>query len=103
MNIRAIRESRNVSQKALGEAIGVAENTVASWEKGRNAPPGDKVAAMARFLRCSTDELLLDDSERAIAPELQPFTTATLPSKPLKQVRSGRLSAALNQLRKTEP
>lgn len=72
MNIKAIRESRSVSQKALGEVIGVAENTVASWEKGRNAPPGDKVAAMARFLRCSTDELLLDDSEREIAPELQP-------------------------------
>lgn len=73
MNIRAKRESRNVSQKALGEAIGVAENTVASWEKGRNVPPGDKVAAMARFLRCSTDELLLQDSEREIAPELRPF------------------------------
>lgn len=70
MNIRAKRESRSVSQKALGEAIGVAENTVASWERGRNVPPGDKVAAMARFLRCSTDELLLDDSEMVVAPEL---------------------------------
>lgn len=69
-NIRIKREANQVSQKALAEVLGIAENTVASWEKGKNVPPSDKVVVMAKFFHCSTDEILLEESERDIAPEM---------------------------------
>lgn len=69
-NIRSQREQRRISQKALAEAIGSGENTVAGWEKGRSIPPSDKIVAMAKLFECSTDEILLDSNERDVAPEM---------------------------------
>lgn len=65
-NIRNKRTIKKVSQKIVAEAIGVAENTVASWEKGKNLPPPDKVIALAKYFRCTTDEILLNDEERGL-------------------------------------
>lgn len=48
-NIRVRRELNRFSQKNVAEAVGVAENTIASWEKGKNVPPSDKVVAIAKF------------------------------------------------------
>lgn len=68
--IKMARTSTGYSQKALAEAIDSAENTIAGWENGRNAPPGDKVAAMARTFKCSTDAILLDESDRNESSEM---------------------------------
>ena len=70
-NIRIKREGIGLSQKALAEAIGSGENTVAGWEKGKNAPPGDKVVSMAKLFGCATDEILLDECARDVAPEIR--------------------------------
>jgi len=70
-NIRRKREASKVSQKALAEALGIAENTIASWEKGKNIPPSDRVIGIARFLKCSTDEILLDESEREVSGDVK--------------------------------
>ncbi|MCT8947071.1 helix-turn-helix domain-containing protein [Pseudomonas iridis] len=69
-NIKAKREAHQVSQKMLAEVLGIAENTVASWEKGKNVPPSDKVVTMAKYFACSTDEILLDEDERDITHEM---------------------------------
>lgn len=65
-NIRNKRALKKVSQKTVAEAVGVAENTVASWEKGKNLPPPDKVIALANYFKCTTDEILLSDEERGL-------------------------------------
>ncbi|NNA73478.1 helix-turn-helix domain-containing protein [Pseudomonas lactis] len=65
-NIRIQRELAKLSQKAVAEAIGSGENTVAGWEKGRSIPPGDKVVALAKVFQCTTDEILLSDDERGL-------------------------------------
>ncbi|MFJ7284375.1 hypothetical protein PspS35_14755 [Pseudomonas sp. S35] len=65
-NIRNKRALKKVSQKIVAEAVGVAENTVASWEKGKNLPPPDKVIAIAKYFKCTTDEILLSDEERGL-------------------------------------
>ncbi|MBN2975640.1 MULTISPECIES: helix-turn-helix domain-containing protein [Pseudomonas] len=65
-NIRNKRALKKVSQKIVAEAVGVAENTVASWEKGKNLPPPDKVIALAKYFKCTTDEILLSDEERGL-------------------------------------
>lgn len=70
-NIRSKREAHGLSQKKLAEAIESGENTLVGWEKDKNAPPGDKVAAMARLFGCSTDEILMEQHERDISPELR--------------------------------
>jgi transcriptional regulator with XRE-family HTH domain len=70
-NIRRKRETSKVSQKALAEALGIAENTVASWEKGKNIPPSDRVIGIAKFLKCSTDEILLDEAEREVSEDVK--------------------------------
>lgn len=70
-NIRIKRERKGLTQKALAEAIGSGENTVAGWEKDKNAPPGDKVIVMARFFQCSTDEILLDEGNRDVTEDVK--------------------------------
>lgn len=65
-NIRNKRAIQKVSQKIVAEAVGVAENTVASWEKGKNLPPPDKVIALAKYFKCTTDEILLSNEERGL-------------------------------------
>jgi len=70
-NIRIQRERARLSQKAVAEALGSGENTVAGWEKGRSIPPGDKVAAMAKLFKCSTDELLLEESDRNVSEDMK--------------------------------
>ncbi|GHS81674.1 hypothetical protein PAGU2196_25080 [Pseudomonas sp. PAGU 2196] len=98
-NIRRKREMLEMSQKALAEAIDSGENTVSGWEKGKNPPPGDKVAAMARLFGCSTDEILLDDHERNMAPEMTALFRrfSDLPA-PLKPLARGVIGAALGAL-----
>lgn len=97
-NIRLKRESNQVSQKALAEVLGIAENTVASWEKGKNVPPSDKVVAMAKFFHCSTDEILLEQSDRDVADEMKALFRrfSDLPDsvKPMaRNIISGMLSS----------
>ena len=70
-NIRRKRETSKVSQKVLAEALGIAENTVASWEKGKNIPPSDRVIGIAKFLKCSTDEILLEEGEREVSEDVK--------------------------------
>lgn len=70
-NIRIQRERARLSQKTVAEALGSGENTVAGWEKGRSIPPGDKVAAMAKLFKCSTDELLLEESDRNVSEDMK--------------------------------
>lgn len=86
-NIKSKRERSQTSQKVLADILGVAENTVASWEKGKNVPPSDKVIFMARYFHCSTDEILLEqherDSETEMKAVLRKFTDLPDQMKPL--------------------
>jgi DNA-binding transcriptional regulator YiaG len=38
--IRAFRKRAGLTQKRLGEMLGVEQKTVASWERGRRKPSG---------------------------------------------------------------
>lgn len=70
-NIRQRREAAGMSQKKLADALGSGMTTLVGWERDTNAPPGDKVAAMAKLFGCSTDEILLERHERDISPEMR--------------------------------
>ncbi|MFJ9085481.1 helix-turn-helix transcriptional regulator [Streptomyces sp. NPDC102384] len=55
--VRALRRARNITQSELGEAVGVGDSTVASWELGSSTPDGEKLPVLAKFFGLPLDEL----------------------------------------------
>jgi transcriptional regulator with XRE-family HTH domain len=50
--IRTAREGRGLSREAVARRIGVNAATVAAWEYGHKAPPGDeRLAMLAKVVR----------------------------------------------------
>lgn len=70
-NIRAKRESSGLSQKALAALIETPVNTYIGWEHGKNPPPADKVADLAKVFKCSTDELIFEKSDRSVTEDMR--------------------------------
>lgn len=98
-NIKQRREAAGMSQKRLADAIGSGMNTLVGWEKDTNAPPGDKVVAMAKIFGCSTDEILLERHERDISPEMRALFRrfGDLPEE-MKPMARSMMSAVLASL-----
>ena len=55
--IKEERKKKNMTQKALGEKIGVAHNTISSYESGKNAPEQNAIFKIARVLGIKVDDL----------------------------------------------
>ena len=56
--IRKIRRDRDITQKQLGELVGVTQQAVTKWEKGLAAPRVSMLPKIAAALDCSVGELL---------------------------------------------
>jgi len=56
--ITELRKNKKISQKELGELLGVAQNTVCNWENGRREPEYEMLLKLANFFGVSTDYLL---------------------------------------------
>ena len=56
--LRQIRQSRGLSQIALGAAVGVSNRVIHYYEEESSQPPGAILVDLARALGVSTDELL---------------------------------------------
>lgn len=61
MSILSARTKANMSQAALGEAVGVSDANVCQWEKGKYKPRADVLLKIADVLNCTVDELLSND------------------------------------------
>ena len=55
--IKELRESRNLTQEALGTVIGVKRYSIYSYEKGRAYPEMKGLIALADFFGVSMDYL----------------------------------------------
>ena len=66
------RLGRDMQQKELAAAMGIARSTVSAWEKGHRTPDADQVRDLCRLLNISADVLL----ERA------PFELPPIKEKP---------------------
>lgn len=66
IRLRELRENEGYqSQQALADALGVAQSTVANWERGRREPNYATTVRLAQLLGVSTDYLLgLSDQPR---------------------------------------
>jgi transcriptional regulator with XRE-family HTH domain len=58
VNLKKIREARNITKIELSDKIGVPQSTIASWETGRAYPRAEKLPDIAKALGCTIDELL---------------------------------------------
>ena len=57
-NLRTLRKQKGFTMKSIGEVVGVAEPTIASYETGRREPPLDVLCALADTLDVSLDYLV---------------------------------------------
>jgi len=56
--IKELREKKDMSQAELANILGVAQQTVASWERGKSSPNYEILQSIANFFHVSTDYLL---------------------------------------------
>lgn len=54
--IKEERIKKNLTQKELGKLIGVAHNTISTYESGRNAPEQNAIFKIARALDIKVDD-----------------------------------------------
>ncbi|MEY8388865.1 helix-turn-helix transcriptional regulator [Oscillospiraceae bacterium 38-13] len=68
--IRDLREDHDLTQKKLGEAVGVSQRTYAYYESGQRMLTPQVLCALARFYDTSVDYLLeLTDDPRPYPPK----------------------------------
>jgi transcriptional regulator with XRE-family HTH domain len=103
---RSVREKSGLTQRALAQAVGVAEDTIGSFEQGRRRPSRAIVLRLARALHLdgATSNLLLTGAGHApIASEIA-RSVAGLPSQDPRfrperwQVLAASTAAKLNDL-----
>ena len=56
--LEEMRESRGLSQRQLGDILGVSAATISNYETGRREPPFETLCAMADFFGVSLDMLI---------------------------------------------
>lgn len=74
--LRTHREAAGLSQSQAGEAIGVSQQAISAWERGRDIPDGDNLAAAARAYHVPLESLL--ELCTGISPDVDPLSEAWL-------------------------
>lgn len=60
-NIRYLRKQRGFTQTELGERLGKAKTTIASYEQGVRNPTNNDLRLIANYFHISTERLLNED------------------------------------------
>lgn len=56
--LRKLREEKSISQIRLSVEIGVAQETISAYERGKAVPTCENLIKIAKYLNTSTDYLL---------------------------------------------
>lgn len=56
--LKAILSKRGMTQKMLANSLGVTENAVSNWVKGKREPSIATIEKMVSLLDCTADDLL---------------------------------------------
>ena len=72
MNLKELRESKNLSQEDVAKAINTNQTSVSRWEKGKNEPILSAAIALAKYFDCTLDFLagLTDEDGRPFPKDL---------------------------------
>jgi len=61
LRLKALRESREISQQELADFLHYSQQSVAKWENGLGMPPADVLSSIALFFTVSVDYLIGHD------------------------------------------
>lgn len=61
MKIKALRESKNMTQEQLAAEVGVERTAVAMWETGKSSPRVQTLLKLAKTFNCTVDELVMEE------------------------------------------
>lgn len=61
-HLKELREKKGISQKELGDLLGLKPSAVSNYESGRNQPGFEKLHILSQIFNVSIDELLCNDS-----------------------------------------
>lgn len=78
--IRTYRRNCNLTQKELGEKIGVSDKTISSWENSRTMPDLEMLSLLHQTLGLPIDFPSIESATESIEP--------TLPEEPLVNKKS---------------
>ncbi len=56
--LRELRKERNLSQKMVGDELGIAQQTLSRYEKNINTVPVDVLIKLAKYYSVTTDYIL---------------------------------------------
>lgn len=97
--IRRHRELKGLTQKALGDLLGVAESTVSGWESSDKPPPSKYLSRLSQLLDISLEDLV------GLAPRIEgayPVTeTVLLPV--VGQAQAGAPKIAIQEYEEFKP
>lgn len=68
INLKRLREERNLSQATFAKLIGVSQSAVGNWEAGSREPNLETMSKIASFFGVSVDSLLADGPIEHIPP-----------------------------------
>ncbi len=56
--IKEIRNENNLTQEEFGKILGVSQDNVSLWEKGKSAPGAFQIIAISKYFKVSADYIL---------------------------------------------
>lgn len=67
-NLKALRESKKITQSQLGEYLGAKKSAISLWESGKRQPDQETLVRIATFFNVTVDYLLGRDPTTAPVP-----------------------------------
>ncbi len=61
--IKELRKKNKISQKMLGEYLGISDRAVSKWESGLSKPSGQNLIRLAKIFKVHVEYFLSDDEE----------------------------------------
>ena len=86
-NLKKLRAEKSVSQRALGEAIGVSQQSINKYENYEIEPDIRTLILIARYFDTSVDYLIGNSDVRRIAEETTSFDLNAEESTMIEQFR----------------
>lgn len=69
MKLRHLRESRKISQKELGDILGIGQKSISRYENGEADPDLQTLCKISKFFHVSIDYILDNDIEEVTISE----------------------------------
>lgn len=72
-NLRKIREYVGMTQKELGNIVGVSDAAIGLWENGKRQPNNEMLLKLGEALNCSVSDILSDTLETRLLETSNPL------------------------------